>query len=412
MDNKDLIKQYVNTGAILTGHQIGSLNKNARLSYFRRRFQQIKASLYYRLYYIQDGEHPYLDDRALSLADSIFETIREVEVIGGFPKRFQQRLYLLKIKKHLEENNNLIYGSTPKFFDTEFFNEVADAVKSAGGTISLYGEVKENHEYLLTLFNKGVINSYDMFDAAVVLNDNNELTDEILSIAMNEASSYTIIKRINEGVLVDPNLIDRLANYYVEHESEGKYLVTSIFNEHLGYEFTEKLELFTDKILSKLFERGVFDYYSIKDFPEKYHLEGVKSLFNHHEDFDAFYLENMSKEAQIYGINRLYKDGSLYVEEDNVNLLNPENLRDYLQKESNRFSGVSKSIIDVLPKRGKNVYYKMLAEKGELDDKQYEDAPMTIRRIQLDVLYDKFDYLTPEEREDASEAQLKRMGYL
>jgi hypothetical protein len=91
MTNKDLIKQYANTGAVFTKHQISSLNKNEKTTYFRRRHAQARQVTHYRLQAYE-----------LELA----------------PKRFAQM-----VVDELVDNGETLRGEEPEYLSDEKFLE-------------------------------------------------------------------------------------------------------------------------------------------------------------------------------------------------------------------------------------------------------------------------------------------------
>ena len=90
MSNKDLIKQYVSTGAILPEYQVNKLTTNNLKSYLRRRLQQADGNSVYKLRGYEflklnnEGRKKYFTDTSdlNSVIDKLFRDGDDIKLIS------------------------------------------------------------------------------------------------------------------------------------------------------------------------------------------------------------------------------------------------------------------------------------------------------------------------------------------
>jgi hypothetical protein len=134
MDNKDLIKQYVDTGLRLPEYQISKLSPNLLQTYFRKRLIAVGKKNKLEIYEINKYEKFIFGN--LSNHEDIIKEIRNaykemIDETSNFNINLYQAVsgeYKLKIIKFLLQNNHEIsldiYNSSPEDIKEYYFDRV------------------------------------------------------------------------------------------------------------------------------------------------------------------------------------------------------------------------------------------------------------------------------------------------
>jgi hypothetical protein len=111
MTNKDLIKQYVNTGAAMSEHQLSQLNDNLLTTYFRRRMNTMHLTVYGSDFpALEDHEYAYIPDSFVETFYKYFITQRIIKynyrMFEDELEMMPERMYDFYFKLRIKELNN------------------------------------------------------------------------------------------------------------------------------------------------------------------------------------------------------------------------------------------------------------------------------------------------------------------
>jgi hypothetical protein len=405
MDNKKLLHQYITTGAILTAHQIKFLKGSELNSYFKRRFSQNALNPYYGQYKIQPHEVEYLNDKHIPAAVSAYKGKFDSIIDTGLPSGFEGKVYALLI-----DEKTFKYGidvtklaEKKSFFTPEYLDSIGPKVADLGGFV--YGsEIWEcPPEYLPVLYKHKLYKRVHLISLVGRLVDKKYMSAQEAIPILKKENDTSLWYEIANKKLTSPELIEGLI--------KNDCLDSPHYSSDLVRQLKKSIPEIMDKFYAYLFNKGGFTARALSTFPEEYHLPGLKKIFNDTEHFFFYneYTELFSKETVTEFVNYIYKFDDFFVDSKTVVYLNKENLIDYLQKNE---LFISSKVLKALPKRKLNYFYSAKAEKGNLTDEEFKDAPLTIKRKQLDALIEKFGGLTPDEKEYASKEQLKKLANL
>src|SRR6476660_1348674 len=129
MTNKDLIKQYVNTGLQLPPYQIERLNNNEKQSYYRTRLNMVRANPDEDYYELSDEEINLMPENIfMAYVERRLKDYKPLEYyeVKGLSDRYK-RLYFelfISIRQYINNSDYILF---PEYLKNQFLlNRIKD----------------------------------------------------------------------------------------------------------------------------------------------------------------------------------------------------------------------------------------------------------------------------------------------
>ena len=189
MRNKDIIKQYVNTGKLLPETQLKKLNNSLLKSYFRARIRTHRAFILYEFDIASDIiKNEYINSKILLIYEDSDEIIEDADMYGGLLTQ------AYGFRGFFTTKTNVIYTYLPVFLKNELFykmlnmhtvkhilhnvNDVRRIIEILGNKYEKYSEeyLSERREKLIFAAKcKDMTGVFKLFNINI-----DEYTDELL----------------------------------------------------------------------------------------------------------------------------------------------------------------------------------------------------------------------------------------
>jgi hypothetical protein len=331
MNNKDLIKQYLNTGAILTRHQIETMSESGKQTYFRRRLVQYSQSHYYRFHdyeielvpdnlrfellkatYLSSGDLDYDEYNLLDMKKKIEILKIPRDLDQDFMMRLSRRLLDIHIDSHIEHRVDRTFHSmffrffTPEQMQRHFINLNTKGTQYA---VHYFEDEVARTIYDKMMYNQG---QRDVISLFLIKNGVNIRTLKYLSDDVHRVffdyviknKTYHKLNRVDVGLMTDEEK-NRLVASAVEGFRNGICTSFDIIMDGEGFDEDAILRFIKEKSLTEKCDLVTEELKRLT--PEEQHEYVIRKSRIGRLQKHVF--ERLSPELQIQAITELKANG-------------------------------------------------------------------------------------------------------